>query len=391
MENVYLNYDRAGLSDAYAKIRIEYCNATEATAIANFQAELKLIAEAFKKLNASTATSTNVHVTHTADFKAMEAWFRDSVPKFNPGSDVNVFISSLENGYKLCVTPENNLEGQFVKFAITHMCAEYSNSILKADASTRSSYAAFIKYLKANYSTQETVFQVLQHMWEIERKPDEDIHSLGVRFQEKAAETSTRITSMFEEQANINKASGADDKKMSAADVFMLVGAMQLFQHIRSREPETYKLLVREMDGVYTPADLSRKAKLYTDRLDKSDPAAQNGSYAAQAQRGGKSRRNSNEKSECFNYRDHGSCNRGDNCPYLHDPRRKKRENTDAKPREDSRPRKSFHKKKRHSNTKSDSGSNRGNDSGGAHNSQPAANTGNSNFTQVGSEVFQLP
>ena len=322
----------------------------------------------------------------------MEAWFRDSVPKFNPGSDVNVFISSLENGYKLCVTPENNLEGQFVKFAITHMCAEYSNSILKADASTRSSYAAFIKYLKANYSTQETVFQVLQHMWEIERKPDEDIHSLGVRFQEKAAETSTRITAMFEDKVNENKLSGAQDRKMSAADVFMLVGAMQLFQHIRSREPETYKLLVREMDGVYTPADLSRKAKLYADRLDKSDPAAQNGSYAVQQNRGRKSGQNSNEKSECFSYRDHGTCRRGDNCPYLHDPRRKRKENDDAKPREDSRPRKNFNrKKKRPSNTKSDSDSNRGNDNGGAHNSQPAANTGNANFTQVGSEVFQLP
>ena len=389
MSNPWLKLDRASLANCFSNFQMEKCKTTDAAELAKLNANIKQISEALDKVDDPTASDTKVAVSNTADFKAMEAWFRDSVTKFNPGSDVNLFISSLENGYKLCVTAENKLESQFVKLAITKLCAEYSNSFLKSGTDT-TSYADLIKYLKTNYSTQETVFQILQHMWDIERKPDEDIHSLGVRFQEKAAEISTRITAMFEEKAKENPATA--DKAMSAADVFMLVGAMQLFQHIRTREPETYKLLVREMDGVYTPSDLSRKAKLYTDRLDKSDPAAQNGSYAVHQHRGRRHGQNSNEKSECFSYRDHGSCRRGDDCQFLHDPRRKKKENSDAKPREDSRPRKSFHRnRKRNSNTKSDSGSNRGNDAGGAHNSQPAANTGNSNFNQVGSEVFQLP
>lgn len=391
MSNPWLQYDRATLLNVFSNWQMKLCEATDATAITNLKATIKLIQKALTEIDDPIAAETKVAVSNSADFKAMEAWFRDSVTKFNPGSDVNLFISSLENGYKLCVTAENRLESQFVKLAINKLCAEYSNSFLKSGTDT-SSYAELIKYLKANYSTQETVFQVLQHMWEIERKPDEDIHSLGVRFQEKAAEISTRITAMFEEKVNEGKTVGAADKQMSAADVFMLVGAMQLFQHIRSREPETYKLLIREMDGVYTPADLSRKAKLYTDRLDKSDPAAQNGSYAVQQNRGGKSGQYSNNKPECWSYRDNGYCRHGNDCIFFHDPRHKKRENSDAKPREDSRPRKSFHKwRKRNSNTKSDHGSNRGKDTGGAHNSQPAVNTGNSNFNQVGSEVFQLP
>ena len=386
-DNFYLGMTRAELIGSLNQWRMKLLEKPDAAGLEVIGDEIKLIKAALDQAEVAPAAEAKVAMSHTADFKAMEAYFRESVSKFQPGGDVNIFLSSLENGFKLCVTAENKLESQFVKLAITKLCAEYSNSFLKSGIDT-TSYAAFTKYLKDNYSTKETVFQVLQHMWEIERKPDEDIHSLGVRFQEKAAETSTRITAMFEEKANENLATGAQQKRMSAADVFMLVGAMQLFQHIRSREPETYKLLVREMDGVYTPADLSRKAKLYTDRLDKSDPAAQNGSYAVQHNRGG----NSNEKRECYSYRDHGTCSKGDACPFLHDPRRKKRDNGDAKPREDSRPRKSFHKKKKRNSTgKSDSGSNRGNDTGGTHTSQPAANTGNSNFNQVGSEVFQLP
>ena len=389
MSNIYLGSNRAELLQCLTQWRMKLIESPDANALQVINNEILLIKEALGKCASSTMVEAKVAVSNTADFKAMEAWFRDSVTKFQPSGDVNLFISSLENGYKLCVTAENNLESQFVKLAITKLCAEYSNSFLKSGTDA-TSYAKFIKYLKTNYSTKETVFQVLQHMWEIERKPDEDIHSLGVRFQEKAAEISTRITAMFEEKAKENPATA--DKTMSAEDVFMLVGAMQLFQHIRTREPETYKLLVREMDGVYTPADLSRKAKLYTDRLDKSDPAAQNGSYAVQHNRGRNHGQNSNDKSECYSYRDNGFCRRGDQCPFLHDSRRKKKENSDAKPREDSRPRKSFNRfRKRNSNTISDSGSNRGNDSGGAHNSQSAANTGNSNFNQVGSEVFQLP
>ena len=93
--------------------------------------------------------------------------------------------------------------------------------------------------MKDNYSTRETVFQVMQHMWEIERKPDEDIHSLGIRFQEKAAETSTDFK------------------------------------------------------------ELSNAAKLYTDRLDKTDPAAQSGVYI-NSNRGGRPSSNSNEnKGHC--------------------------------------------------------------------------------------------
>ena len=323
---------------------------------------------------------------NTADFKAMESWFRDSVVKFQPGVDVNIFLKQVDNGYKLCVTAENKLESQFVKLAVNKLCAEYSSSFLDANPDTAAvSYEKFKAFMKENYSTRETVFQVMQHMWEIERKPDEDIHSLGIRFQEKAAETATRVTAMFEEKANENKTAGADDKKMTASDVFMLVGAMQLFSHIRIREPETYKLLVREMDGVYTPADLSKAAKLYTDRLDKTDPAANSGAYL-NTNRGGKPPQDSNTRTECFQWRDKGRCYRGDSCKYFHDARHKKKETEDKPPREDSRQRKSK-KYNRGSGSRGSSTSNQG----GANVTQPADANATSNFNQVSREVFHCP
>ena len=346
----------------------------------------------------SNAVDTKSNATYnTADFKAMESWFRDSVVKFQPGVDVNIFLKQVDNGYRLCVTPENNLEIQFVKLAVNKLCAEYSSSFLDAHSNSAAvTYEKFKKFMKDNYSTRETVFQVMQHMWEIERKPDEDIHSLGIRFQEKAAETATRITAMYEEKVNENKVSGHDDKKMTAADVFMLVGAMQLFSHIRIREPETYKLLVREIDGVYTPAELSKAAKLYTDRLDKTDPAAQSGVYV-NSNRGGRSSSNSNGKTECFSFRDKGYCKYGNKCRFLHDPRHAKNNSENKKPREESQSRGNSNNSGRGNGNRGHGNrgnANRGNgtsNNGGAHATQPADTNATSNFNQVSREVFQLP
>ena len=346
----------------------------------------------------SNAVDTKSNATYnTADFKAMESWFRDSVVKFQPGVDVNIFLKQVDNGYRLCVTSENNLETQFVKLAVNKLCAEYSSSFLDAHSNSAAvTYEKFKKFMKDNYSTRETVFQVMQHMWEIERKPDEDIHSLGIRFQEKAAETATRITAMYEEKVNENKVSGHDDKKMTAADVFMLVGAMQLFSHIRIREPETYKLLVREIDGVYTPAELSKAAKLYTDRLDKTDPAAQSGVYV-NSNRGSRSSSNSNGKTECFSFRDKGYCKYGNKCRFLHDPRHAKNNSENKTPREESQSRGNSNNSGRgngnrgHGNRGNGNRGNGTSNNGGAHATQPADTNATSNFNQVSREVFQLP
>ena len=379
----------------------------EYTGVVGKEAALKRANDRFKAISAeltsrgklsSNAAEPQSNATYnTADFKAMESWFRDSVVKFQPGVDVNIFLKQVDNGYRLCVTSENNLENQFVKLAVNKLCAEYSSSFLDAHPDSAAvSYEKFKKFMKDSYSTRETVFQVMQHMWEIERKPDEDIHSLGIRFQEKAAETATRITAMYEEKVNENKVAGADDKKMTAADVFMLVGAMQLFSHIRIREPETYKLLVREMDGVYTPAELSKAAKLYTDRLDKTDPAAQSGVYV-NSNRGGRSSSNSNGRTECFSFRDKGYCKYGDRCRYYHDTRHAKKDSENKTPREESQSRKqsnSFGRGNGNRGHGNRGNGNRGNgtsNNGGAHVTQPADTNATSNFNQVSREVFQLP
>ena len=377
------------------------------TGVTGKEAALKRASERFTAISAElesrgklspNAEDAKPNATYnTADFKAMESWFRDSVVKFQPGVDVNIFLKQVDNGYRLCVTPENNLEIQFVKLAVNKLCAEYSSSFLDAHpVSAAVTYEKFKKFMKDNYSTRETVFQVMQHMWEIERKPDEDIHSLGIRFQEKAAETATRITAMYEEKVNENKVAGNDDKKMTAADVFMLVGAMQLFSHIRIREPETYKLLVREIDGVYTPAELSKAAKLYTDRLDKTDPAAQSGVYV-NSNRGGRPSSNSNGKTECFSFRDKGYCKYGNRCRFLHDPRHAKKDSENKTPREESQSRGNSNSSGRgngnrgHGNRGNGNRGNGTSNNGGAHATQPADTNATSNFNQVSREVFQLP
>ena len=132
-------------------------------------------------------------------------------------------------------------------------------------------------------------------------------------------------------------------KVLTAEDAFLLVGSMQLFKHIRDKEPETYKLLLKDCDSCLTPSDLSKKAKLYTDRLAKSDPMTH--TYVARPQ----NPRNE-AKTECFQFKRSGTCPRAD-CPYYHDARRVQKEQPAAS--NDRAPRPGYGRKKKPKNKKS--------------------------------------
>ena len=246
--------------------------------------------------------------------RAMQNWFTESCPKFGPAVDVALFIQSLDNGYKLFVQSSPSMEQSFIQLAVSKMCGDYSTTFTNSADFTNCarSYQKFIKYLKDNYASRETIFQILSSLWEIERRESEDIHSLGIRFEEKAREISTRIQSKYADTAESEK---LKKKILNAEDVFLLVGSMQLFNHIREKEPETYKLLLKDCDSCLTPSGLSKKAKLYTDRLIKSEPSSL--TYAARM-----SRPRKDAKSECHNFRRNGVCPRDDECPYYHDARR---------------------------------------------------------------------
>ena len=47
------------------------------------------------------------------------------------------------------------------------------------------------------YQSQETIYQTMAHLWNIQRDPGEDIHSLGVKMEEKCMEVHSQIEAKF--------------------------------------------------------------------------------------------------------------------------------------------------------------------------------------------------
>ena len=289
----------------------------------NKTAAAQALQEKFRaEIDRRTTVNPSNDYGNTMQMRSMQTWFTQSCPKFGPAVDVAIFIQALESGYALFVQQNKSLEHTFIQTAVSYMCGDYSTTFTKSAEFTEcaQSYSKFIKYLKDNYASRETIFQILSSLWEVERRDSEDIHSLGIRFEEKAREISTRIQSKYADTAENEK---LKKKTLNAEDVFLLVGSMQLFNHIREKEPDTYKLLLKDCDLCFTPSDLSKKAKLYTDRLIKSEPSSL--TYAARP-----SRPRKEAKSECHAFRRFGACPRDDDCPYYHDARRLQNQSRDT-------------------------------------------------------------
>ena len=337
------------------------------------------IQEKFRaEIERRTAVNPSNNYGNTLQMRAMQTWFSESCPKFGPAVDVAIFIQALDNGYKLFVQSNTSLEHTFIQTAVSKMCADYSSTFTNSADFTEcaQNYTKFIKYLKDNYASRETIFQILSSLWEVERRDSEDIHSLGIRFEEKAREISTRINAKYSETAEAEKLT---KKTLQSEDVFLLVGSMQLFNHIRAKEPETYKLLLKDCDTCLTPSDLSKKAKLYTDRLSKSDPISH--TYAARPQE-----TRNEAKLECIYFRKNGKCSR-ENCPYFHDARRMKNDKPAAS---DNRAPKSDKTEKPKNNSRRRNRNGRTNIADSKSDNTAAAQPNENNASMVSSaEVFQ--
>ena len=246
----------------------------------------------------------------SVDYRTMETMFKDSVTVFKPGPCVNKFIHQLENVYKMNVTAANGLEKHFCLMLANKLALEYQTNLLALPDEDRQSFTKVKEYLLKTYQSQETIYQTMAHLWNTQRDPGEDIHSLGVKMEEKCMEVHSQIEAKFKKiKSTDGKEATFDSKK-----AFMLMASMLMVQHVQDKEPEAYKHMVNDIDEAVKPTEVSIKAKSYIDKIGQSEPAAVNNSTFH-----GNSKENlqpSKKEQECF-YWKQGKCSRK-KCPYKH-------------------------------------------------------------------------
>ena len=254
----------------------------------------------------------------SVDYRTMETMFKDSVTVFKPGQCVNKFIHQLENVYKMNVTANNGLEKHFCLMLANKLSLEYQTNLLALPEADRQSYTKVKEYLFKTYQSQETIYQTMAHLWNIQRDPGEDIHSLGVKMEEKCMEVHSQIEAKFKKLKSTDEKEATFDSK----NAFMLMASMLMVQHVQDKEPEAYKHMVNDIDGAVKPTEISIKAKSYIDKIGQSEPAAVNsGTFHGN---NSKQPSKSNKKDQdCFFWKKNGRCNRK-NCPFKHDSKYKK-------------------------------------------------------------------
>ena len=266
------NFTRAEIIDQINKLRAEI-RTTKGSPTPNQQILTSLENELREWNDALALASPSPAQHHTvqADYTLMmrQQSLRDAmrdVPTFEPGTDVNRFITNINKIYAIHVRPDISnypgLEGEFVRLAQQKL----DPAIIQQMQDSKQNIATFDNlktYLMAYHGSQMSTFQHLSRAWDLQRRDGERLTDFAGRLETTILEAATHIKEKFKTSNN-----GAD---ITADGVFSLMGAMLMSEKVKAWTPNIYPHLVRNMDTHYTAVGIANDAQRYLDRGIKTD------------------------------------------------------------------------------------------------------------------------
>ena len=214
------------------------------------------------------------------NYNSMLAHFKLNIPTLAPPLDVSVFIQRLDNCYNLFVKSFVYLEPYFIQQAKSQLSSDILENLNASDDET-DTFDKLKTYLKKNYGSKETPFQILSEILESSPREGERLQDWTCRQERRIDIVATQIISKYNEQQKELK-----KPEMSLKDCFNLFGSMVTYDHIRKNKPDCFKLMVKEVDTCWRPTQVGSLAATLLDRFDKIDPhpAATSHTYSARPQ-----------------------------------------------------------------------------------------------------------
>ena len=224
-----------------------------------------------------TALQTTVHdrshtlQQHTTNYELLlrQQSLRDatkSIRTFEPGSDVNRFITDLNKAYTIHVKPELReypaMEKEFVKLA-KQLLNEGIFQQMEDSRQPTSTFEELKAYLISTHGSQMTNFQYLSRAWDLQRHEGEKLTDFAGRLENTIREATVHITAKFK--------SDRQNAEMTAETAFSLMGAMLMSEKIKAWAPNIYPHLVKTMDRHYSAGGIASDAQRYLDRGIKTD------------------------------------------------------------------------------------------------------------------------
>ena len=198
-------------------------------------------------------------------YNSMVSHFKANVPTLQPPLDVSIFIQRLQNCYNLYVKQFPALEPYFVQQAKGHLSMDILETINAAEDKT-DTFEELQLYLKKNFGSRETPFQLLSSLMDMDIKEGEKLQEFAGRLERKTATVVTQINAKFR-----NQESNTDDSPMNASDCFNLFSSMLFYDHLRKKRPTCFNLMVKDVDNCWRPSDLGSMAATLVDRMDIPD------------------------------------------------------------------------------------------------------------------------
>ena len=131
---------------------------------------------------ATLPTATNPLATSEAKFNynSMVSHFKSNVPTLEPPLDVSIFLQRLQNCYNLYVKSFKALEPYFVQQAKGYLSMDILET-LNASSEKTDFFEELQLYLKKNYGSRETPYQILNSLLELDIKEGEKIQEFAGR------------------------------------------------------------------------------------------------------------------------------------------------------------------------------------------------------------------
>ena len=333
--SAYANLPLSSLEKQLDKIMDKYSDldmkeGDNSTALSKLSLQMEELGNAIKdaKEKQKPEPKAEVATLNTTEAKfnynSMVSHIKSNVPTLAPPLDVSVFIQRLDNCYNLFVKPFKYLEPYFIQQAKSQLSSDILEN-LNASSDDTNDFEKLKNYLKKNYGSKQTPFQIMSELLESMPKDGERLQEWTARQERRSDIVATQIISKFNEHAQKN-----DKPDMTVKDSFNLFCSMVTYEYIRKNKPDCFKLMVKEVDTCWRPTEVGSLAATLVDRIDKidTDPAAhpaysarQNHHQSQPKKRNDKKSskpKNKNSKNEICVLHLHNMCKHGNKCSRKH-------------------------------------------------------------------------
>ena len=237
----------------------------------------------------------------------------EQIPMFGPGSELSIFLASLNNCYVVFVKDNIKFEKNFMLTAKGRLAQAFQTRVNNQSPSIET-FDALKKYLEEHHGSRKTIFQALDEIYDIEPSGGE-MRDYAIKLENAGNDLHIKMADKFKKAG----------KTLDARAVMDLMIAQVYVRNLRScADIMCYNSIVNSLSSCWDVTSVATHAQSYLERVVKVDELeTPNAFFGGQKKMKPAPNREDNEEKKtkkrgiCYKWRDTGKC-RWDKCPYDH-------------------------------------------------------------------------